>query len=263
VLNEQRAGKPSALNLGLASVTKPFVLLTDAHNPLDVHSLRAAVRHFEDETVLAVTGRWSETGSLYDRYEDLLRRLETRSGSVAGIFGGFTVVRREHIDVFPSEVVNEDLWLLCRLVRRGGRVVYDPAASSREGMLSSGNEIERRTRIAAGRTILLPEMGDLPASYLWRLVSHKLGRLALPFLLAGALSTSIGLARRPRYRLAALAQLAVYGIGAAEAAGHTPAFVPAPAARAFRQFLLGNYAAAAGVIRAIVRGQPVTWRQVR
>src|SRR4051812_27429631 len=263
LVQPDRSGKPSALNLGLTAATGSLVLLTDAHNALDPGSLRAAVRHFRDPEIAAVTGRWAETGSLYDRYEDMLRRLETRSGSVAGVFGGFTLVRRSGIGHFPRDVINEDLWLLCRLVRNGGRVIYEPSASSRDSPLATVNEIERRTRIAAGRTMLLPEVRGLPPGYVWRLVSHKIGRLALPFLLLGTFLSSLVLLRRPRYRLVAAAQIAAYGLGAAEAVGRTPAVVPVAAAQAMRQFLLGNYAAAAGVIRGLRGRQSVTWKQVR
>lgn len=263
VVLPERSGKPTALNLGLEAAKGEIVVLTDAHNPLDTRSVRRAVRHFADDDIWAVTGRCVESGSAYDRYENLLRMLETRSGSVAGMFGGFTAVRRGKVPKFPTEVVNEDLWLLCHLVREGGRVIYEPEASSHEPSLATRREVERRTRISAGRMMLVTEMQGLPRAFLWRLASHKLGRLLLPFLLLSTFGLSLSLARRPRYRAAAAVQALAYGVGALAAAGVRPPLFPDWASRLLKQFVLGNYAAGAGVIRALRRGQTMIWDKVR
>lgn len=263
LLQEQRQGKPSALNRGLSVAEGEIVLLTDAHTPLAPGSLVSAVGHFADPEVAGVSGRWGETGSTYDAYEHVLRRLESRSGSTAGVFGGFFAVRRSTIGEFPTDVINDDLWLLCRIVRAGGRVIYEPDATSTEAALSAGSELERRARIAAGRSMLAAELPDLPWSFRWRLITHKFGRLALPFVLLGMLSSSLTLLGRPAYRALAAAQLGAYLLGALAAVGITP---PPPArrpARAAGQFLLGNLATGRGVIRAVRGRQQVQWRAVR
>lgn len=263
LLQPERRGKPAALNRALEHATGDIVLLTDAHTHLAPGSLRVAVRHFADASVFAVTGRWAEASSVYDRYEHVLRLLETRSGSTAGVFGGILAVRREHVGRFPQDVVNDDLWLLLRLVRAGGRVVYEPRATSVEAGLGAGLELERRARIAAGRVLLARELRDLPAGFAWRLISHKFGRLGLPFALAGALAGSLAAARRPAYRAAAGAQLAGYLVGALAVAGvHGPGPLR-PVSRAAGQFLLGNVATTRGVIRALRGRQDVRWRPVR
>ena len=263
LLQPERRGKPAALNRALDHATGDIVLLTDAHTHLAPDSLRVAVRHFADDAVFGVTGRWAETGSVYDRYEHMLRLLETRSGSTAGVFGGFLAVRRAHIGRFPTDVVNDDLWLLLRLVRAGGRVVYEPRATSMQGVLRAGAELERRARITAGRALLAGELRDLPMGFRWRLVSHKFGRLALPFALLGALAGSVAAGRRPAYRAAATAQLAGYSVGVLDIAGVRAPGRLQPVSRAAGQFVLGNLATARGVIRALRGRQDVRWRPVR
>jgi biofilm PGA synthesis N-glycosyltransferase PgaC len=249
----KRRGKARAVNEAVALAHGDVVVLTDDNNVLAPGALRAAAAHFADPAVWAVGGRRGEDGSAYDRYEDLLRRLETRRGSVAALSGEFIAVRRAQLPPLPDDVVNDDLWLLCHLVRAGGRVVYEPAASSHEGAIGARDELERRTRIAAGRTLLARELCGLPPGFTLRLLSHKAGRLALPFLLAGVAASSLALARRPGYRAAALTQAAAYGLGAAALAGHPPP----------GQLLLGNLAAARGVLRGLRRAQPVHWTAVR
>lgn len=263
LLQHERRGKPAALNRGLEVASGDLVLLTDAHTPLAPGSLLAAVRHFADPAIKGVSGRWGETGSAYDAYEHVVRELESRSGSIAGVSGGFFVARRADIGRFPPDVVNDDLWLLCRLVRRGGRVIYEPAALSTEARLAAGSELERRARISAGRAMLVKEMADLPWGFAWRLATHKFGRLALPFLLLGTLLSSLSLAGSRAYRALATAQVATYAVGALAVAGITP---PAPGRRfanAAGQFVLGNIATGRGVVRALRRRQKVQWRAVR
>ncbi|MFN8174369.1 MAG: glycosyltransferase [Solirubrobacteraceae bacterium] len=258
-----RGGKAAGLNRALTEASGDIVLLTDANNLLDPGSLRAAARHFADPAIWAVAGARRESGSAYDRYEDLLRRLESRSGDVAAMSGEFMCVRRERLPRFPEDVVNDDLWLLCALVRGGGRVVYDPAACSHEPGLDARSELERRSRMGAGRLMLLAELRDLPPRFAWRLLSHKHGRLALPFLLLGAFLSSLGLGGRGPFRAVALAQIAVYGAGALAIAGVTPPGPAGRAARAAGQFLLGNAAVAAGVVRALRGRQSARWEAVR
>lgn len=264
LLQPERLGKPAALNRALDRARGDIVLLTDAHTALAPGSLRAAVGHFADPAIAGVSGRWAETRSAYDRYEHLLRRLETRSGSTAGVFGAFLAVRRERIGRFPRDVVNDDLWLLLALVRAGGRVVYEPGATSTQAALPAGRELERRARISAGRALLAAELRDVPASFRWRLISHKFGRLALPALLLGALIASAAAGRRrPAYGAAAAIQLAGYAIGALEVMGvHAPGRLR-PVSRAAGQFVLGNAATARGVVRALGGRQTVRWRAVR
>jgi hypothetical protein len=262
LFSPERGGKASGLNRAIERATGDVVVMTDANNPLDRGALRAALRHFADPSIWAVAGRRGESGSAYDRYEDAIRRLESRSGSVAAMSGEFMAARRERLAPFPEDVVNDDFWLLCRLVRDGGRVVYEPDAASEEPAPSAKGEVARRTRMGAGRIAAAGELRGLPVGFAARVVSHKLGRLALPFLLLGALVSSLALARRPGHRMLALAQVAAYGAGGLAAAGISP---PGPAGRLTRalgQFTLGNAAVGLGVLRSLRGRQSVVWEPV-
>ena len=263
LLNDERRGKPTALNRALSHADGDVIVLSDAHAKLEPGALRAAVRHFADPSVWGVTGRWSQLQGAYYRYEDVLRRLETRSGSTAGVFGGFIAVRRTRMRQFPDDVVNDDLWILCRLVGDGGRVVYEPDTRWTELPLPTHQEVERRARIGAGRAMLVGELPGLPWSFRWRLVSHKFGRLLLPFLLLVTFLSSLRLSGRRGYREAALAQTLVYGLGTASAAGAPmPEALRRPAGVA-GQFVAGNWGVAVGLIRAIRGRQSVRWNPVR
>ncbi|MEA2429255.1 MAG: hypothetical protein QOF37_2883, partial [Thermoleophilaceae bacterium] len=263
LFSPERGGKAAGINRALREATGDVVIMTDANNVLGRHSVRAAARHFADPAVWAVAGRRGESGSPYDRYEDLLRRLETRSGSVAAMSGEFMAVRRDRLPELPEDVVNDDLWLLCQIVRGGGRAVYERDAASVEEAVGTGEELARRSRIGAGRAMLIGELPGLPPAFALRLVSHKFGRLALPFLMLAALGSSLALADRRPYRGALAAQLSVYALGGLSAAGLDAPGPARVASRAARQLLVGNVAVAIGTVRGLRGRQSVRWQAVR
>lgn len=263
LLLPERRGKPSAINRALRHATGELVLLTDAHTPLRPDALRLAVRHFADPAVAGVSGRWSNSGGAYAAYEHRLLRLESRSGSVAGAFGAFFAVRRTALTAFPRDVVNDDLWLLCHLVRSGGRVIYEPAAGAEEPPLSTRDELERRRRIGAGRVQLAGQLRTLPPAFAWRVASHKLGRLALPLLLSGTLGAGLALRSHPRYRALLRIQLGVHAVGLLSAVGIEPPGRLRRPARAARELTIGVAATGAGIVRALREGQDVRWNAVR
>ncbi len=262
LFSAERGGKVAGLNRALERAGGEIVVMTDANNLLEPGSVRAAARHFADPQIWAVAGRRGESGSAYDRYEDLIRDLESRSGSVAAMSGEFMAVRRERVPRFPGDVVNDDFWLLCSLVRAGGRVVYESRAASEEPPPSARGEVARRSRMGAGRVMAAGELRGLPAGFALRIASHKLGRLALPFLLLGSLLASLGLAGRPGYRAAAVVQLAAYATGGLAATGISPPGRAGRLCRALGQFVLGNAAVGIGVVRGLRGRQSVAWEQV-
>ena len=167
LFSAERGGKPAALNRGVAAAEGDVVLMTDANNLLEPGSLVAALRHFSDPTISAVAGRRGEERSAYDRYEGLIRTLETRTGSVAAMSGELMAVRREMLAPFPEDAVVDDLWLLCSLARQGGRAVYEPEAGSTEPAIGRKAEIEisaHCTRIGRSsitfHTAVFPKGGD-------------------------------------------------------------------------------------------------------
>jgi poly-beta-1,6-N-acetyl-D-glucosamine synthase len=262
LFSAERGGKAAGLNRALDRASGEIVLMTDANNVLARGSLRAALRHFADPSIWAVGGRRGEAGSAYDRYEDAIRVAESRSGSVAAMSGEFMAARRQRMPRFPAGVVNDDFWLLCTLVRAGGRVIYEPLAASEEPPPSARGEVARRSRMGAGRVMAAGELRGLPAGFAMRIVSHKLGRLALPFLLLACLLASLGLAGRPFYRAVAAIQLGAYGAGALASAGVAPPGRLGRVCRGLGQFALGNAAVGIGVVRGLRRRQSAVWDEV-
>ena len=198
----ERLGKARALNLGLEAAIGDVVVFTDANNPLEPGALEALARWFSDPTVGAVAGEkrveGSEAESHYWRFESWLKRRESRTGTTIGLVGELGAVRRSLYRPLPGDVVIDDLWIALDVIEEGHRVVYEPAALTKESASSTAaQEWERRSRVIAGvidllvrrRRLLAPRSS--PAAFqLWghRLVRSSLGPLAHLMLLGIAVA---------------------------------------------------------------------------
>src|SRR4029079_907213 len=87
-----------------AAARGEIIVFSDANSRYEASAIRALVHALDDPGVGYVTGRlvYEDPGEhatgggsgLYMRYENWLRRLETRVGSVVGVNGGVDAVRR-------------------------------------------------------------------------------------------------------------------------------------------------------------------------
>ncbi|TFG48181.1 MAG: glycosyltransferase, partial [Gemmatimonadales bacterium] len=99
-----RQGKTVAINGAVAEATGEILVFSDANSMYRPDALRMLMRNFADPEVGYVTGQMLYTnadGSLvgdgctaYMRYENALRAIETRLGSVVGVDGAIDSVRR-------------------------------------------------------------------------------------------------------------------------------------------------------------------------
>jgi len=114
---------------------------------LATDGVRRIVRAFADPTVGCVssvdqavdgTGRPSGEG-LYVKYEMLLRRLETKAGSVVGLSGSCFAVRRDVCREWATDVPSDFNTVLCA-VRLGLRGVVDGDSVGSYKTLTDGSK---------------------------------------------------------------------------------------------------------------------------
>jgi cellulose synthase/poly-beta-1,6-N-acetylglucosamine synthase-like glycosyltransferase len=194
----ERRGKASCLNDAVALAEGEVLLMTDVRQQLDPAALRELVANLGDPAVGAVSGelrlRDAETGfalgvDAYWRYEKLIRHAESRSGSTVGVTGALYAMRRTLFQPLPPGTVLDDVLVPMRVVATGARVVFEPGAVAWDRPSQQpAEERRRKIRTLAGnyqlmqlaRWLLSPRRNPL-----WfRFVSHKLLRLAAPWLLA-------------------------------------------------------------------------------
>jgi cellulose synthase/poly-beta-1,6-N-acetylglucosamine synthase-like glycosyltransferase len=222
-----RGGKAQALNAGLARARHDLLVFSDASIELEPGSLRALVRPFADPRIGTVSGEdvLPESGgeALYGRYELLLRRLESRLGSIVGASGSFYAQRRAICQPF-TEGMAPDFLSVLRTVEQGYRAVSEPQAVGRMSSVKDPRqEFARKVRTLIRGMTTLFAYGRLLnpfrfGAFAFTLASHKLMRWAAPFFLVGLFVASVALVRRPFYAVALVAQ-ALFYLGALASLG--------------------------------------------
>ena len=188
---DPRQGKTQAINMALRHVSAEIVVFADANSIYAPNAIRLLVRSFAEPSVGYVTGNMIYTnpaqsaigeGSVsYMSYENILRTLETRLGSIVGVDGGIDAIRRElYVPMRPDQL--PDFVLPLSVVEQGRRVVYEQDAMVYEAALSNATEEFRmRVRVSLRALWALYDKRNLlnPFRYplfAWQLMSHKVLR---------------------------------------------------------------------------------------
>jgi cellulose synthase/poly-beta-1,6-N-acetylglucosamine synthase-like glycosyltransferase len=271
---EPRQGKTAALNRAREAASGEIVVFADANSRYERDALRRLVAVFDDRSVGYATGKLvyvnpgeapsAASCGLYMRYENWIRRLETRAGSIVGVNGGIDAVRRDlFAPMRPDQL--PDFVLPLRVVEQGYRVVFQPAAVSYETALSrSGDEFRMRVRVALRSMWTLWEMRHLLAPrhgrFAFQLLVHKVLRYLLFVPMAVALLANLLLVAEPVYAVMAAAQALVYLGGAVGLCYQRRGSALARVLGIPAFFLLTN-AAAAVALSKLARGQrQVLWQ---
>lgn len=225
IRQDPRQGKTSALNRAVEAARGEVIVFSDANSLYHRDAVRQLAENFADPAVGYVTGRMryrhddSAVGggcSSYMRYEDALRRAESRLGSLVGVNGGIDAVRASLYRRMPPDEL-PDLALPLLVIEQGARVVYEPnALLHEEALADASGEYRMRVRVAlralytlaAHRRLLNPFRSGAYAVQLW---SHKVLRYGAFIPFTGLLVANLTLAPHGRFFLAALiAQAAGY-----------------------------------------------------
>jgi biofilm PGA synthesis N-glycosyltransferase PgaC len=223
------SGKAVALNTALKQASGEILFFTDVRQRLDRSSLSNLIACFADPTVgvvsgelMIVEGESSEEANtgLYWRYEKLIRKSLSALGSIPGATGCIYAMRRELAVPMPADTINDDMHEPLAAYFRGYRVLLEDSAKAYDHPTSLKTEFGRKVRTLAGVYQTIGQYPGVlnPRHGIWiHFVSHKLGRLLLPFALIGIALSSFWLPR-PWNTLAIGAQLVFYGVAAADLA---------------------------------------------
>lgn len=198
-----RGGKAQAINRGLEEAEGEILFFTDVRQPLDPRSLRLLVSCFEDPRVGVASGELmirssgdleEERVGLYWRYEKWIRRRQSRVDSVMGATGAIYAMRRALARPLPPDTLLDDVHLPMTAFLEGYRIVFVEEARAFDDPTALDTEFRRKVRTLAGVYQLAGRLPALlgPRNRMWfHFVSHKLGRLFLPFALMGAFASSV------------------------------------------------------------------------
>jgi cellulose synthase/poly-beta-1,6-N-acetylglucosamine synthase-like glycosyltransferase len=228
----RRGGKAQALNAGVEAARHDILVFADVRQRFDRQALHGLVGPLADPTVGGVSGELMldvETGGSttdigeglggYWRYEKWLRRQESLIGSTMGATGAIYALRRALWRPLPAETILDDVLAPMRAVLAASRVVFSSEALAFDPAAGSEVELRRKIRTLAGNYQILrlePRLLNPFRNPVWiQYMSHKVGRLLVPYALMALLVVSGLLATSsPFYALAFAAQLAFYGLAA-------------------------------------------------
>jgi len=206
LLRVPRGGKAAALNAGVEQATGEILFFTDVRQRLAPDSLRHLVSCLADPTVGSVTGELHlVTGDrqeaadmgLYWRYEVWARKQMTQIDSIFGATGCIYAMPKALVKPIPPDTLGDDAAFPLQAFFRGYRMILDIEAKAYDRASPLGSEFQRRMRTLAGLWQTLVRWPQLLGSQdrMWlHFVSHKVGRLALPWLALAALVSAFWLA---------------------------------------------------------------------
>jgi cellulose synthase/poly-beta-1,6-N-acetylglucosamine synthase-like glycosyltransferase/peptidoglycan/xylan/chitin deacetylase (PgdA/CDA1 family) len=193
VIRQANAGKPSALNTGIARARAGIVVLVDGDTVFEPHTIERLVRAFADPQVGAVSGN-TKVGNrrgLLGRWQhieyvigfNLDRRMFDVCGCMPTVPGAIGAFRREALAAvggLSDDTLAEDTDLTMAICRAGWRVVYEEKARAWTEAPSSLRQLWRqRYRWCYGT---LQSMWKHRRALVERGGAGKLGRRGLTYL---------------------------------------------------------------------------------
>ena len=208
VVLKEHCGKAVAVNAGLAQATGDVVLFVDIRPEIAPGAIQQLVNNFADPVVGCVAGELilrkdshdqasAAVTGLYWRYEKWIRTNESICGSPVGVYGGFYAVRRELAVPQPPGMILDDMFEPLSIIRQGYRSVLDQRAYVYDTWpVRIGEEFNRKVRTLAGNFQLfrLAPWTLTPRNpVLFQLVSHKVMRLVVPYMVVLLLVSTLAL----------------------------------------------------------------------
>jgi biofilm PGA synthesis N-glycosyltransferase PgaC len=229
VLSIGPSGKAVALNVAMERATGEILLFTDVRQQLAPDALKELVACFSDPSVGVASGELiirdgathaeSNVG-LYWKYEKWIRGNLSRIDSMLGATGAIYAMRRSLARPLAPGTILDDVNLPLSAFFQGYRIVLDEAAKAYDEPAALHTEFRRKLRTLAG---VYQSIGAFPAllgprNRMWlHFMSHKFGRLLLPWALIAMAAASFALPGAWR-ALALAAQAAFYGVAVLDTA---------------------------------------------
>jgi cellulose synthase/poly-beta-1,6-N-acetylglucosamine synthase-like glycosyltransferase len=269
----EHGGKAVAVNAGMAEASSEIIVFVDIRPEVAPGAIQQLVSNFADEKVGCVCGKLTlrneghdaasaAVGGIYWRYEQWLRRCEAEWDSPVGVYGGFYAIRRTLAVQQPAGTILDDMFQPLAIIRQGYRSVIDSQACVYDTWPKSvGGEFDRKVRTLAGNFQLLqlaPWVLTPQNRVLFQLVSHKLMRLVVPYLMVLLLLSSVVLSiSAPVYWAFTGCQIFFWGIAIAGLRFKIPVLdrLAAPAGA----MLVLNAAAVVGLYRFLFTRGPL-WK---
>lgn len=139
-----------------------IILFTDTKTQLDLTAIQNIVQPFADERIASVVGQQTNLGknSVFWKYENLVKKLESKIGCVSGVTKSIFAVRRTVMPEVDRKILNKPFYMAMKIIENGKDVVFQDSAKAYEGK-SKGTNFTQHIQDAAGywqALMLFPKM---------------------------------------------------------------------------------------------------------
>ena len=274
---EGRVGKTETQNQTVALATGDIIIFSDATTDYHQDAIRNIVRNYADPQVGAVSGRYeyeNPSGAavgigtvIFWKYENLIKRLQTRIKTITGCCGCIYSVRRELYEPLPADIIS-DLVEPLKILEKGYRIAFEPEAVAYEVTTeTSKEEFSMRVRVITRgmrgiwymRTLLNPFKYGFVS---FQLFSHKIMRWMVPLFLVLLLVANAFLLENVLYSVFFFLQLLFYASALLgyffERNGKKSKMLALPL-----YYCVVNAASVRAFFRALAGRKSVTWETVR
>jgi len=264
-----RRGKISVINRAMARVEDDIAILSDANVIYERQAVRELVKHFQNPKIGAVSGsvtvvnapsRMGIMERVYQRYENYIKEMETRVGSITCVDGAMYAIRKDLYRKVQENVILDDLVISMNIARQGKTIPFEPKAKGYEhAAVTVGEGFWTRVRVIAGAVQAIKQRMAFPRIHqpflMFKFISHKILRWGMPFLLIGLFSVNLLLIDQEPYMVFLIFQLGFYALGLIGfMSGAAVGFLSIPF-----YFCMQNIATLAGIWRGLRDGQSVMW----
>jgi len=222
---EGRVGKTETQNRTVAKATGDIIIFSDATTNYHKDAIKKIVQNYADPQVGAVSGRYEYINPtsaavgigtvLFWKYENLIKRLQTRIQTITGCCGCIYSVRRDLYEPLPRDIIS-DLVEPLKILEKGYRISFEPeAVAYEETTETSKEEFSMRVRVISRGMYGLWYMRSLFNPFKYRFISfqlfsHKVLRWMIPFMLPLILINNLFLIGKIFYNLSLIAQVLFY-----------------------------------------------------
>jgi len=157
-----RGGKVNAMNHLLAQAKGEVLIFSDANTMYSSNTIKELVKYFNDERIGCVSGQLrynnvfthdngGKNETLYWKYENQVKKLESRMGRLIGANGAIYAVRRNLVSGIPSGIINDDFYISASILQQGHDVVMETeAVGFEEANEAFTSQFKRHVRDGAG-----------------------------------------------------------------------------------------------------------------
>jgi hypothetical protein len=138
-------------NEGANKALGDILIFTDTFTNLDLAAIREIVKPFADDRVGCVVGQQTnlDGNSLFWKYENKVKELESRIGCVSGATASIFAVRKTAMPAVPVEVLNQPFYIATSITQAKKAVVYQPQAKTYE-RATEGTNFSKHVEDSAG-----------------------------------------------------------------------------------------------------------------